>query len=193
MLPPAARAHQGQRVLHAEKDTVEIDRDLPLPVSERHVDHGAREPNPGIVDENIEPAEAAAGLGHDRLPVLFARHVVMIVFALASDGVQFAQQARALLVLQVGRDNLRAFARQHQGRASTDAIRGAGYQGDLFLRHAASCHGPVSCLRPFSRLLWREQGGGPRAFWKRFHTSSYAMVQGRYLQAIALYIVSSLR
>ena len=77
-------------MLYAKEDAVEIDGHLTLPVGERHVDHGTREANPGIVDENIEPAEPRPGLGHDRLPVLLARHVVMVVLAFASRGAQFA-------------------------------------------------------------------------------------------------------
>ncbi|MEH2515375.1 hypothetical protein V1279_000948 [Bradyrhizobium sp. AZCC 1610] len=44
-------------MLHAEEDAIEIDGHLPLPVGERHLDHGTREADPGIVDEYIEPAE----------------------------------------------------------------------------------------------------------------------------------------
>ena len=44
-------------MLYAEEDAIEIDGHLPLPVGERHVDHGPGEADPGIVDENVQPAE----------------------------------------------------------------------------------------------------------------------------------------
>jgi hypothetical protein len=86
-------------MLHAEEDAVEIDGHLPLPVGKRHVDDGAREADPGIIDENIQPAEPRPDLRHDRLPVLLKRHVVVVVRAFASRGAQFAQQVLAFVVL----------------------------------------------------------------------------------------------
>ena len=175
MLPPPPCPHQRKRMLHAEENAVEIDRHLPLPVGERHVDHGTREANPGIVDENVEPAEPCPGLGHDRLPVFLARYVVVVVLALASDGAQFAQQALALLVLQIGCDDLRALARQHQGCGPADAVGGAGHQSDFSFdtpRHASipfpACGHSAGLL---SREQWRARPA-PGISWKRFHTLS---------------------
>ena len=171
-------------MLYAEEDAVEIDGNLPLPVGERHVDHGTREADPGIVDENIEPAEPCTGLGHDRLPVLLARHVVVVVLTLAPKSAQFAQQDLAFLVLQIGCDDLCALARQHQGCASSDAVGGAGHQSDFSFdtpRHASvpfpACGHSAGLL---SREQWRARPA-PGISWKRFHTLSHTVVQDRFL------------
>ncbi len=78
----------------------------------------------------------------------------MVVRALASYSAQFAQQALALLVLQIGRDDLGALARQHQGCASPDAVGGTGHQSDFSFdtpRHALvpfpACGHSADCCR----------------------------------------------
>ena len=148
-------------MLDAEKDAIEIDGNLSSPVGERHIDHWTGEADPGVVDENVEPAEPRFRFGYYRLPVVLKGHVVMKVFCVASIRAQFAQQALAVLVLQVGGDDPGALARQHNDRAAADPVGGAGHQRDLafdpplkLLRpaHARSSHGPI----------------GLRS-WKRFH------------------------
>src|SRR6188508_2984044 len=65
---------------------------------------------------------------------------MVVVLALASDGAQFAQQVRALVVLQIGGDDLGALSRQYQRCASSDAVSGAGHQSDFSFdtpRHAS--------------------------------------------------------
>jgi hypothetical protein len=130
---------------------------LPLPVGERHVDHRTREADPGIVDENVEPAEPRPGLGHDRLPVLLASHVVVVILALAPKSAQFAQQALAFLVLQIGCDDLGALARQQQGRASSDAVGGAGHQSDFSFDTSRHASVPFPACGHSAGFLSREQ------------------------------------
>jgi hypothetical protein len=82
---------------------------------------------------------------------------VVVVRALASHGAQFAQQALALLILQIGGDDLRALTRQQQGRASSDAVGGAGHQSDFSFdtpRHASV---PLPACGHSADLLSQEQ------------------------------------
>ena len=160
-------------MLHAEEDAIEIDGHLPLPVGERHVDHGTREANPGIVDENVEPAEACTDSSHDRLPVFLARHVVVVVRALASHGAQLTQQALAFLVLQIGGDDLRALARQQQGSASSDAVGGTGHQSDFSFDTPRHAPVPFPACSHLAGLLSREQRRAPPCSRRFLETFPY--------------------
>ena len=57
----ATCAHQRKRGFDAEEDAIEVDGNLASPVGKRHVDDRTGEADPGVVDENVEPAEPRLG------------------------------------------------------------------------------------------------------------------------------------
>ncbi len=67
MLPPPAAAMGGTAIFAHEEGAGEADGDLPIPVAERQIDHGAvGRGGGGIVDEAMEAAKGGEGRLHRR-------------------------------------------------------------------------------------------------------------------------------
>src|SRR5258708_7531398 len=72
----AGRPELRDAVLAAEEHAVEIDRVDATPLLEAGLLDGADGADPGIVDDDIEPAESGGGAPEIGDPILFRRHVV---------------------------------------------------------------------------------------------------------------------
>ena len=115
----AARFQQRERVLAAEKRTVEVDRQNPPPRGIVGVLDAAEERDAGGVDEAVEATMRALDLRQHPVPVAFGRDV---------EGVIDAAVAR-----QVGRDRDTALAFHRRGNGLTDGAGRARDQHDLVL------------------------------------------------------------
>src|SRR6516162_9749714 len=120
-----------QRELGAEKDAGQIDRAKAVPIREARLFEALAEKNAGIVDEDVELAEAA-GDGCDRRdPILLAGDVEMGVKGLAAGALETPYGFSSALVQHIG-DGDPCPAFDHQlGGLSADPTCCSGNQSDL--------------------------------------------------------------
>ncbi len=84
----------------------------------------------GIVDGNVEAAEAGDGLVDQGAHLVFVTHVSADELGLGTQRAQFGDQDLALIVVAPGDDEVRAITREGQGGGAADAGQGAGNQDD---------------------------------------------------------------
>ena len=111
-------------MLHTEEHTVEVDRHLSLPVGQRHLDDAAADPDPGVVDQDVESFVVIGHCGYDGDPGLLGGDVVGHVLGGAAGGVDLGRHGVSCLVLDVGDDDLGTFFREADRTRPADA-RGA--------------------------------------------------------------------
>ena len=132
-------AQRRQRELGAEKDAGQIDRAQALPFIEaRRLDILA-EKEPGIVDQDIELAEAGEDRGDGGAPRLCAGHVEREIKRLAAGAFQGAGGGAAAFIQHIGDPDLGAGLDHQPCGLAADAARRAGDQRHLAVE-------PVHCF-----------------------------------------------
>ena len=128
----AGPAHRGDGVLRAEEDAAGVDRHHAVPLLDRAIlDRDARDDDRGVVDQDVQLAEAP-GRGLDRgLPIRFVRDVEVHVDGLTAVGADGGLDLLALGVPDVAEDHLRAFAGEGLGLGGALSSRAAADQRDL--------------------------------------------------------------
>src|SRR5690606_18046938 len=106
----------------------------------------------GIVEENIEPAELADRMCDEVLHLFLMRDIGAAIGEVLS---QFALHCLALMVLQVGGNDFRAFLQKQIDRATTYAARAAGDDGDLAVQ---TSHDALPDLFVLMGLCYPQQG-----------------------------------
>ena len=122
--------HLGNDVLATEEDAVDIDRKFVAEGFERQILDRPMGGDPGIVDEDIDAAEAA----ERREPFLFLRHVELDE-ALA----EFGGECLARGDVDVGDDHARALGDEAANDVEAEPRRAAGDKGHLARDPSACC------------------------------------------------------
>src|SRR5271165_1242469 len=91
-------AQRRQCQLGAEKDAGQVDAAQPMPVGKGRLLDALAEKDPGIVDEDVETAEAIGDEREGRGPVLLAGNVEMGIDGLAAGTLQSAHGRTSALV-----------------------------------------------------------------------------------------------
>src|SRR5215468_9642753 len=133
--PGAAPEHVLKRVLGQEERTGQVDRDDPLPVVVGHLGHGPVDGDPGVVDQDVEPAMLVNDLADHPAAVIGVPDVPLVQGDGAA-GVAVRHGGKelpgALLMPPVAGCDIGALAGQEVADGGPDAARAAGHQ-----RHAA--------------------------------------------------------
>ena len=149
MMTPAGLAQLGDGVAAGEEGPLEIDIEAAVPLGLAHRLRRALDPDPGGIDQQIEPAEAGDGggdhggaigdpgdIGRDRQRILPQRLLA-----------QGLGGRRDPLGLNIGKGQRGPGRREPPGEGKTHAARGTRYQDDLVLPiHPRTLH-PVENRR----------------------------------------------
>src|SRR5713226_441682 len=125
---PATRAaHQRDAVFDREEYPVEVDRGLPPPIRQAHLDdRGRHDADPGIGHHDVEPAVTPFDLGHDLLPAPLVGHVMRQVDRVLAGSGDLRRQRRAAQIVDVADDDSGALARQRLDTSRANPRRPAG-------------------------------------------------------------------
>ncbi len=144
--------------LGAEKDAGLVDRDDPVPAVEpvRVADRTAG--NPGVVDQDVEPAVGRERLGDQCLPLRLAGDVDLCRAGLAAGIADLGRDALRLAAENVGDHDFGAFLREQTRLGLAHAVAGPGDDRDLVLEAHWSLPafaGSIVYRRPAQRALSR--------------------------------------
>ena len=145
----AALTDDRDRRFRAERVPLEVDAEDLVPALRAGLDHRVIEPDPGVVHEDVEPAEAIRRLLDEARGVDLAPHVGFDEERLTAARLDLRHDALAAIGVAVGKRHLRAFRHEPSHRGLTDARRPAGDGGDLPTQscHARPCLSRVSAAR----------------------------------------------
>jgi len=132
------RAQRRQRRLGAENDTRQVDRAEPLPVLGRRFLDPLADEDAGIVDEDVDAAEARHRGGDGRCPVVRPRHVEMHIERVAARRLEPAHRRAPALVQDIADHDARPRLHHQPRRLRPDAARRPGQERDLAVE---SVHG----------------------------------------------------
>ena len=114
----------------------------------------------GIVDGDIEAAEAGDGLV-DQVPhVVLVAHIGANEFRLRAERAEFGDQRLAGVVAAAGDDDAGAFAGKGQGGGAADAGQGAGDQDNGIAHVISPCKSGRSGYEPRNMAAWRTNSSG---------------------------------
>src|SRR5690242_15044581 len=140
----AALEHVLQRVLGHEERARQVDRDHPQPVVVGHLGHGPVDGDPGVVDQDVQPAALVDDLTQDAAAIIGVADVPLVHADLLSGvigGHALVELLRALAVPPVARRHIRARPGQLAADGGAYPAGTPGDQGD-----------PVADLAQISRL-----------------------------------------
>ncbi len=125
----ASLSHFGNGCLRSKEDALSVDVHDALPVLDGRVfDRASGASDAGVVDENVQRAEAGHGLCDCALPVGFAGYIEVNEEAVAAALVDFGFHAASFFVEDVSDCDLRALASEQAGFLCAHASRAATYE-----------------------------------------------------------------
>ena len=140
----AAVEHQGYRRLDAQKRPGQVDREYPRPVFKPGLHDRPEDGGPGIVDEGVEAAEAAAHCG-DRTLYLVGLGDIGIEAQRRLAGIEVCHRRRQRVTVDVEQRDAPAVVKKPLRGCQTDPPGGARHQNRL-LRAITLRQIPSSCL-----------------------------------------------
>jgi hypothetical protein len=139
--------HAPRRGLEDEEDRPQVDVHQPVPVLFRQLEQRLGLDDPGVVEEDVEPAPALVGGVHHALDVGPARHV-----ALDGDLPELAGEAPGGKPVEIREHQARALSRQPPRARGADPAGGPRDESDPPVEPPAHCPRPISAwlgrLRP---------------------------------------------
>ena len=116
-----------------------MDREQLLPFGEFEIDDRRDDLDAGIADQHVDAAERLDDLGGAGVHLLFVGDVHGDADRALAARVDLLRGGIGRLLVEVGDDDLGAFAREHDGDFLADAARGTGDDGNLVLQTHRSC------------------------------------------------------
>ncbi len=97
---------------------------------------------PGVVHQDVDPAESIDRLADDGLDALGIGHVEDPASGASSRGLYLLDYRLHAVCVHIGDDHRRALVREQVRRGAPDAARGARHEGDLALDRTAQTGQP---------------------------------------------------
>src|SRR6267142_3914340 len=127
----AALSHEGDRRLRTERVALEVHAQDLVPALGAGLDHRVIEPDPGIVDEDVKPAEAVRRLPDESRGLGLALHVRFDKDGLAAAGLDLRGDTLAPIAVAIGERHLCSLLHEASHRGLADARRSAGHGRNL--------------------------------------------------------------
>ena len=118
-------------MLGARERPGEVHGDLTVPALERHLEHAEAAEDPGVVDEDVDAAEALAGAPDHRRHLRFVGDVTRDAECLAAAALDRLGALLRVLRNLIDADDRGAFVGQPLGDAASDVGAGPGDDRDL--------------------------------------------------------------
>ena len=141
-------------MLHAEEQTIDIDRHHAVPVGQGDLLDAGGAVGPGIGDHDIEPPVIGAHSSRCRLPIRFLRHIELEVVRRRPQPVQHGRHFRRARIGQIRQHHPGTLGQEPLHRRKADPAQRAGDQRDTPFQpphHAVLGNSPEMYL---SIVLW---------------------------------------